>query len=153
MVWALRWLIMGLNIFSEIQAHQTSIGFLAQEKVNFREGPDANHAILWTYRSPGWPVKILRTYGYWCYVEDFLGAKGWVKRNLLRLQPAYLVLRQKKLHKDPSLQSPLVATLEKGVIVQADKNERQGRWMKVRVYTRDKRDLKGWIEHENLWPK
>lgn len=149
----LRIIIFTLFMASKTIAAQDILGYLNKGKVNFREGPNENHAILWTYTCPGWPVKILRTYEYWCYVEDFMGAKGWVKRTLLGVKPTYLVLKPKHLYKEASVQSPLVATLEKSVIVQSCDQEAKGSWIKVRVYTRDRKEIKGWINHDNLWPK
>lgn len=53
------------------------------EEVNMRVGPGEDYAIVWVYKRPLLPLKVLRMKEGWRYVEDPGGAKGWVLGSLL----------------------------------------------------------------------
>ena len=53
------------------------------EEVNMRVGPGEDYRIIWVYKRPLLPLKVLRMKEGWRYVEDPGGAKGWVLGSLL----------------------------------------------------------------------
>lgn len=53
------------------------------EEVNMRIGPGEDYRIIWVYKRPLLPLKVLRMKEGWRYVEDPSGAKGWVLGSLL----------------------------------------------------------------------
>lgn len=48
-----------------------------------RVGPGEDYQILWVYKRPLLPLKVLRMKEGWRYVQDPDGAKGWVLSSLL----------------------------------------------------------------------
>ena len=56
------------------------------EEVNMRVGPGEDYRILWVYRRPQLPFKVLRIKEGWRFVEDPDGAKGWVLARFLTRQ-------------------------------------------------------------------
>ncbi len=53
------------------------------EEVNMRVGPGEDYRIIWVYKRPLLPLKVLRMKEGWRYVVDPSGAKGWVLGSLL----------------------------------------------------------------------
>ncbi len=53
------------------------------EEVNMRVGPGEDYRIIWVYKRPLLPLKVLRMKEGWRYVQDPSGAKGWVLGSLL----------------------------------------------------------------------
>lgn len=54
--------------------------------LNMRVGPGEDYKILWVYRRPTLPLKVLRIKEGWRYVQDPDGAQGWVLHSLLTRQ-------------------------------------------------------------------
>ncbi len=52
-------------------------------EVNMRVGPGEDYKVLWVYRRPQLPLKVLRLKEGWRYVQDPGGAKGWVLARFL----------------------------------------------------------------------
>ena len=60
-------------------------------EVNMRVGPGEDYRILWVYRRPQLPLKVLRIKEGWRFVRDPDGAQGWVlARFLTRQRTAYV---------------------------------------------------------------
>ena len=56
-------------------------------EVNMRVGPGEDYRILWVYKRPALPLKVLRLKEGWRLVEDPDGAQGWVLARFRTLQP------------------------------------------------------------------
>lgn len=60
-------------------------------EVNMRVGPGEDYRILWVYKRPALPLKVLRLKEGWRLVEDPDGAQGWVlARFLTRQRTGYI---------------------------------------------------------------
>ena len=90
---------------------------LKVSKVHLREGPGKEYAVLETYFCKGLPVKILREYENWVYIEDYEKSRGWIHISMLVRKPFIMVLDAKSsLHQKPIENSAVIAYLEKGII-------------------------------------
>ncbi|MBN8501429.1 MAG: hypothetical protein J0M19_09800 [Sphingomonadales bacterium] len=64
-------------------------------EVNMRVGPGEDYRILWVYKRPLLPLKVLRIKEGWRLVRDPDGAQGWVlARFLTRQRTAYVQGRE-----------------------------------------------------------
>jgi SH3-like domain-containing protein len=52
-------------------------------KVNVRQGPSPEHAILWTYVREGLPVEVIAEFDTWRRIRDQSGETGWVRQQLI----------------------------------------------------------------------
>ncbi len=59
---------------------------IRSSEVNMRVGPGEDYRILWVYKRPLLPLKVLRIKEGWRYVRDPAGAQGWVLHSLLTRQ-------------------------------------------------------------------
>jgi SH3-like domain-containing protein len=55
-------------------------------EVNMRVGPGEDYRILWVYKRPMLPLKVLRIKEGWRFVRDPNGAQGWVLARFLTRQ-------------------------------------------------------------------
>jgi SH3-like domain-containing protein len=60
-------------------------------EVNMRAGPGEDYRIVWVYRRPLLPLKVLRVKEGWRLVRDPGGAQGWVLARFLTRQRAGFV--------------------------------------------------------------
>ena len=152
-IWSLAFLGI-LGIFSTLEARGENTQLKAQrhaylkaKRVYWRSGPGSEHAVLWSYTCPGWPVFIRKRWSYWCQVEDVKGAVGWVHGNLLAFRRVVFVLCMKTpLRIAPSMSSAVKAYLQKGVLALCLKQE--GQWFRVRLL---KEGYEGWVHAEHVW--
>ena len=143
-----------LGIFSALEAQAEDAkpkeqrhAYLKAKRVYWRAGPGSEHAVLWNYTCPGWPVFIRKRWSYWCQVEDVKGAVGWVHGNLLAFRRVVFVLYMKTpLRVNPSVSSAIKAYLQKGVLALCLKQE--GQWLCVRLL---KERYEGWVHTQHVW--
>jgi SH3-like domain-containing protein len=121
---------------------------LKAKEVNWRAGPGHEHAVLWIYKSPRWPVVIEKKYEHWYYVQDWLGTKGWVHGPMLSFRPTVLVtLDMVALHKKPCPSSRVLAYLKKGVLGGVQKRDKA--WVYITLF---EHNIRGWVHQKVLWP-
>lgn len=53
------------------------------KEVNMRIGPGEDYRIVWVYRRPNLPLKVLRVKEGWRLVQDPDGAQGWMLQQFL----------------------------------------------------------------------
>src|SRR5512141_321106 len=56
---------------------------LRVDEVNMRVGPGEDYRIVWTYRRPLLPVRVIRLMEGWRLVQDPDGATGWMLARFL----------------------------------------------------------------------
>ncbi|PPE03502.1 ribonuclease HI [Holospora curviuscula] len=135
--------VQALDSSSKMQCH----AYLKAKRVYWRAGPGSEHAVLWSYTCPGWPVFIRKRWSYWCQVEDVKGAIGWVHGNLLTFRRVAFILYMKTpLRVEPSVSSAIKAYLQKGVLAFCLKQE--GPWVYVRLL---KEHYEGWVYDQHIW--
>lgn len=66
---------------------------IRSSEVNMRVGPGEDYRILWVYRRPMLPMKVLRVKEGWRYVRDPEGAEGWVLARFLTRERTGFVTR------------------------------------------------------------
>jgi SH3-like domain-containing protein len=65
------------------------------EEVNMRVGPGEDYRIMWVYRRPDLPLKVLRTKEGWRLVRDPDGAQGWMLAQFLKRERTGFVRAEK----------------------------------------------------------
>lgn len=86
--------------------------------VNMRVGPGQDYAIRFVYHRQGLPIKVLRGYQGWFYVEDADGARGWMMGRFLAKGQNALIHGQgaAEMHAAPTAVSPLLWRLSPGLV-------------------------------------
>ncbi len=115
-------------------------------EVNMRVGPGEDYRILWVYKRPALPLKVLRIKEGWRLVRDPDGSQGWVlARFLTRQRTAYV------RGKDPAdmreagdAGAKLLWRLAPGVVGQLGDCDKG--WCGLTVGPR-----KGFVREERLW--
>jgi len=112
--------------------------------VNGRTGPSRDHPILWRYERAGLPVLILKESRNWRRVRDPDGEEVWIHARTLSSQSRAMTRQAAMLRRQPGAQSPPVAQLARGVLLDLDACE--AGWCRVRTHGRA-----GWLARTDLW--
>lgn len=81
-------------------------------------GPGDHYPIEWRYVRQFLPVEVLLEFDHWRQIRDSQGTIGWVHKTLLSSRRFAMVqTKVANLHKQSNGESPVVATVEPGVIV------------------------------------
>ena len=84
---------------------------------NVRRGPGISYRIDWRFVRRGMPLRVVAEYENWRNVRDRDGMGGWIHFALLSGVRTVIVDGENaQLHREPSLESPLAAIAETGVI-------------------------------------
>lgn len=115
-------------------------------EINMRVGPGEDYRILWVYRRPMLPLKVLRIKEGWRFVRDPDGAQGWVlARFLTRQRTGYVQgTEPAEMHQKAAQESKLLWRLAPGVVGllgDCDKG-----WCGFAVGPR-----KGFVRQDRLW--
>lgn len=116
------------------------------EEVNMRVGPGEDYRILWVYKRPMLPLKVLRMKEGWRYVEDPGGAKGWVLGSLLaRKRGGYIQGREPaEMRGGASGEAKLLWRLAPGVI--GELGDCAKGWCGFTIGPR-----KGYVPQDRIW--
>ncbi|MDZ7640698.1 MAG: SH3 domain-containing protein [Desulfurivibrio sp.] len=114
-------------------------------KVNMRNGPGTNHAIIWELGN-GYPLMVIGRQGNWLKVRDFEDDEGWVYQPLVGRTP-HLVVKVKtaNIRSGPGTRFRVVGQAKYGVVLRT--LERGSGWVKVQ----HEDGLTGWIARSLLW--
>lgn len=93
---------------------------LKKTEVNVRSGPGNQYPILWIYQRAGYPVQLLTRYDNYYKIRDVEGEEGWAYIGMISAKLTGLVGGKQPalLHKHEAQDSPVVARLAPGVIVE-----------------------------------
>lgn len=116
------------------------------EEVNMRVGPSSEFRVVWVYRRPGLPLKVLRLREGWRLVEDPDGARGWVAARLLQEERGVIVTGtgHATMRAEPSAGSQLKWRLQPGLVGRLE--ECSDGWCRISVG-----EYSGWVEAARLW--
>lgn len=136
-------------IFLSCNTNAVRHAVLKSKEVNWRTGPGPQHPIIWTYKSPGWPVMAIRHWDHWWYVRDSKGASGWIHSSLLSFKHHVLIVQDYfPLRLMPSPQGSIVAYLRTGVIGKVLQEKNKGEWILISLLHKP---YKGWVHISGLW--
>lgn len=115
-------------------------------EVNMRVGPGEDYRIVWVYKRPLLPVKVLRIKEGWRFVRDPEGAQGWVlARFLTRQRTAFVQGREPaEMRESGKGDAKLLWRLAPGVIGQLGDCDKG--WCAFTVGPR-----KGYVAQDRLW--
>lgn len=116
------------------------------EEVNMRVGPGEDYRIVWVYKRPLLPLKVLRMKEGWRYVQDPGGARGWVLGSLLaRKRGGYIQGKEPaEMREGAGAGSKLLWRLAPGVI--GELGDCKNGWCGFAVGPR-----KGFVPQERIW--
>lgn len=119
---------------------------IRSSEVNMRVGPGEDYQIMWVYRRPQLPLRVLRIKEGWRLVQDPDGAQGWMRAQFLSRDRGALVRGDglAEMRSEPGLRSRLLWRLSPGVVGLL--GECQDGWCAFDVGGR-----KGFVEARRLW--
>jgi SH3-like domain-containing protein len=91
---------------------------LKSGEVYLREGPSAEHRVLWVYVRRGLPVEVIAEYDVWRRIRDADGVVGWVHKGMLDGRRSVLISGggNVPLRDEPAAEGAIVAYAEPGVV-------------------------------------
>lgn len=118
-----------------------------KDNVNVRSGPSTGKPVFMELFA-GYPLKILQRQGEWAKVSDYEGDTGWIHTSLIGKNNTVIINAKKSVNmrSGPSTQSPVVADVERGVVM--TKIDQKGKWLQVK----HSGGTIGWIYKPLLWP-
>ncbi|MCB2106174.1 MAG: aspartyl-trna synthetase [Rhodobacteraceae bacterium] len=120
---------------------------LRTEPVNLRTGPGVRYPIDWVYQRRTMPVEIVAEFDTWRRVRDPDGDEGWVHQSMLSGRRTAVVRGDAHaIRRAADEISPLVATVEPGVIVSVQRCPNAAEYCRVEID-----DYQGWIRRDVLW--
>lgn len=119
---------------------------ISTDEANMRSGAGERYRIEWVYRREGLPVKVVRLYSGWRYVEEPDGTRGWISEALLSRERSAIVIGEglAAMRALPSPGAALRWNLEPGVI--GDLGDCADGWCELDVAGHE-----GWVEQDRLW--
>ncbi|SDP16939.1 SH3 domain-containing protein [Desulforhopalus singaporensis] len=117
------------------------------DNANVRTGPGLNYPVAMELFQ-GYPLKVLKTQGEWYKIIDYEKDSGWIHNSIVKDRDTVIVNARKSLNmrSGPSTNSPVIADVERGVVLQ--KLDTKGKWTKVKHTS----GTEGWIYSSLLWP-
>ncbi|MSQ80649.1 MAG: hypothetical protein EXR41_02930 [Candidatus Methylopumilus sp.] len=96
----------------------------------------------------GYPLEVIVNLGEWLKVRDPLGTLSWVEsKNLQSKRTVIVKVDKADIYKDPESKSPLVASVEKDVVIELADPLISNGWIKVHY----QQDLDGYIQTSQVW--
>ena len=95
----------------------------------------------------GYPVEIIVNLGDWLKVRDQMGGLSWIEAKSLSAKRTALVIAKSDIKSSEDASSPMLATVEKDVVLEFISLGSKGGWVKVKH--RD--GVVGFVQAINLW--
>ncbi len=120
---------------------------VSKDNVNVRKAPTTDSPVYMELFE-GYPLKVLTKKGEWAQISDFEGDTGWIHTSLIGQNNTVIVNAKKSVNmrSGPSTSSPVVADVERGVIM--TKINEKGKWIQLKHTS----GTVGWIYKPLLWP-
>jgi len=120
---------------------------VTKDNVNVRSAPTTKSPVYMELFA-GYPLKVLKKEGDWLQISDYEGDSGWIHQSLVGKNDTVIINASKSVNMraEPTTSSPVVADVERGVIM--TKISEQGKWMKLKHSS----GTVGWIYKPLLWP-
>lgn len=136
---------LGLLLAAQVQALE--FRSVAAGKAVLYDAPSTEAKKLYLISS-GYPVEIIVNLGEWIKIRDHFGTLSWVQsKQLSAKRTALIVGEQAELKQADEDNAPLVATLEKDVVVDVVAAPAKSGWIKVKH--RD--GLTGFVHSTAVW--
>lgn len=114
-------------------------------QANVRRGPGVSYRIDWKFVRRGMPLQVVAEYENWRHVRDRDGMGGWIHFALLSGVRSVIVDGANvQLHRAPSVEAPLAAIAEAGVIARL--GECAGGWCLIEAGGHE-----GWVRDTAIW--
>ncbi len=119
---------------------------IASGEAMLRTGPGKNYPGVWLYKRRDLPIRVLRVYPNWRYIEDPDGVRGWMLVTLLSDRRTAIVRgdEPRAIHEKRAGGSRVAYTAEPGVVGRID--DCGDRWCRIQVGPRQ-----GYIRTTDLW--
>jgi len=95
----------------------------------------------------GYPVEVIVNLGQWLKVRDQLGSLSWIEGKNLTPKRTVLVTKKTDIKSAGDISSPLVATVDKDVVLELLSNANKNGWIEVKH--RD--GLTGFVLATDVW--
>lgn len=95
----------------------------------------------------GYPVEIIVNLGEWVKVRDQLGSLSWIESKALTTKRTLLVLVKTEIKASEDAASPMLATVEKDVVLELVAQGSKAGWVKVKH--RD--GVVGFVQAIHVW--
>ena len=120
---------------------------VTSDNANVRTGAGANYPSSMELFQ-GYPLKVLNKVGEWYQVADFENDSGWIHKSVVKKCDTAIANSETSINmrNEPSTESPVVADVERGVVVTVLATK--GKWTQVRHGS----GTTGWIYSPLLWP-
>ncbi len=140
-------LALSLLFFCAFSLQAAETVCVKKDNVNVRTGPGMDNPVFMELFK-GYPLKVLGGKGDWLNVSDYENDAGWIASELTEKRDTVIVSAGSRvnLRSQPSTKSPIVAILERGVILTRISNE--GDWARV---SHDS-GHEGWVHKTLVWP-
>jgi SH3-like domain-containing protein len=115
-------------------------------RVNVRQGPSPDHAILWTYVREGLPVEVVAEFDTWRRIRDQSGEMGWVRQQMISGRRTVVVTSGANVPivSKPGQADKVVALAAPGLVAQLQACA--GNWCEVSA-----RGYDGFVPRDRLW--
>jgi SH3-like domain-containing protein len=119
---------------------------LKSGRVNVRQGPSPDHAILWTYVREGLPVEVIAEFDTWRRIRDQSGDTGWVRQQMISGRRTVVVTGTANVPivAKPGQSDRVVALAAPGLVAQLQVCT--GKWCEVSA-----RGYEGFVPRDKLW--
>ncbi|WP_163336706.1 SH3 domain-containing protein [Desulfopila sp. IMCC35008] len=136
-----------LGVYMAVPAYAAEYVSVNKDNVNVRTGPSTKNPVYMELFA-GYPLKVTQRSGEWAKISDFEGDSGWIHNSLIGKNDTVIINAKESVNmrSGPSTTSPVVADVERGVIMK--KIGEKGKWLQVR----HSGGTVGWIYKPLLWP-
>lgn len=136
-----------LSLLFSWSAHALEFRSVNVPKVILYDAPSLEAGKVYLLSS-GYPVEVIVNLGEWIKIRDHFGALSWVQGKQLSAKRTALVLAdQTEIRQLDNEQSPLVATVEKDVVLEVLTPTAKNGWVKVK----HKDGITGYIQTHAVW--
>jgi SH3-like domain-containing protein len=137
----------GLSLLVAMPAQALEFRSVNVPKAILYDAPSLEASKLFLLTS-GYPVEVIVNLGEWIKIRDHYGALSWIQGKQLSPKRMALVLEtQVDIRQSEDEQSPLVATVEKDVVLEVLTPLAKNGWVKVK----HKDGLTGYIQATAVW--
>ena len=121
-------------------------GSIASGEAMMRTGPGRNFPGVWLYKRRDLPIRVLRLYPNWRYVEDPDGVRGWMLVSLLSARRTAIVrgTEPRPIHAKPDETSRVRYNAQPGVVGRVE--DCKDNWCHFQAGQRE-----GYIRVTDIW--
>ena len=119
---------------------------IASGEAMMRTGPGRNFPGVWLYKRRDLPIRVLRVYPNWRYIEDPDGVRGWMLVTLLSDRRTAIVrgTEPRPIHAKPDEGSRVRYRAQPGVVGRIE--DCSAGWCHIQMGQRD-----GYIRSTDMW--